>query len=154
MKLVRPMFSMALIFVLLGTALAASAWMSVQVKEASLRSSPTFLSPVVTTLAYADRVQVTETKGDWSRIKASQGNGWLHASALSERHIVLDPGDVSETGASSEDLALAGKGFNKQVEKRYASEKGLDYDWVDRMEQYEVSPGEAREFLIAGQVIQ
>jgi len=47
-------------------------------------------------------------------------------------------------------VALAGKGFNKEVEAQYKDEKQLDYTWVDRMEGYRVSPEQVLAFLQAG----
>ena len=58
------------------SAAAAVAWalgasavpMSVQVRDAPVRETPSFLGKVTATLAYADRVEVMETQGAWSKI--------------------------------------------------------------------------------------
>ena len=122
---------------------AASAdTMSVQVKQTPLRSGPSFLGAVVTQVVYGDAVTVLEERAGWANVQTAAGKrGWVHGSALSEKRIVLrGPGGEVTTGASSDEVALAGKGFNQQVEKKYKKEnRDLDYAAVDRMEKRVVS---------------
>jgi hypothetical protein len=128
--------------------------MSVQVKTGELRLAPSFLGKIVARLYYGDRIYVIEEKGSWRRVGLSAGaaEGWIHASALTPKKIVLQAGakDV-ETAASSDELALAGKGFNQQVESEFrAKNPNLDFTWVDKMETYVVSEEEMKQFLIKG----
>jgi len=136
--------------------LALPAWsqsqrMLVQVKESPLRSSPSFLSTPTATVGYGDRVQVVETRGAWRRVRIVGHTGWLHESALTTRRMVLRAGgEEAEAAATSEELALAGRGFNRDVERAYRQEERLDYHWVDRMEKMRVSEQDKIRFLEEG----
>lgn len=119
--------TMLMMFVLFSlTAFCAYAtgekMMSVQVRQGQIRSTPSFLGRIVVNLSYGDRVQVREEKGSWIRVSVpgSRAGGWIHASALTTKKIVIRAGtkDVS-LAASADELALAGKGFNKQVEQEF-----------------------------------
>ena len=138
--------------------LAAAAWsaaaksMSVTVRETQARATPSFLGGVLAVLAYGDRVEILEEQRDWLRVALPGGKqGWVHRSALTEKRVVLQAGsEAAETGASGDEVALAGKGFNKEVEAQYKAENQLDYTWVDRMEGFEVPPEEVAAFVQAG----
>ena len=129
--------------------------LSVQVRKAEVRSSPSFLGTIVSSLAYADRVTPIEKKGDWTRIsRDGTPLGWVHTQSLSSKKIVLKGGDTQKTGASSDELALAGKGFTEEVEKEYkARNKEIDFAPVDRMEKITVAPEKIPKFLKAGEVV-
>ncbi len=139
------------ILVLLGVYAAAETMMSVQVKETKVRATPTFMGKILATLVYGDRVKVLEEQRGWSKVEAPSGNGWVSSSALSKKRIVLQAGakDV-DSGASSSEVALAGKGFNEQVEDQYKKDTKLDYTWVDRMETFVHLPNELISFLQNG----
>jgi hypothetical protein len=55
--------------------------------------------------------------------------------------------DTSARGTTTREIALAGRGFNEQVEERYSSDKGLDFTTVDEMEQYGQPTGDLAAFL-------
>jgi len=136
------------------TVCAASAnQMSVQVQTGQLRETPSFLGRVVSTVSYADRVTVVGKQGAWSQVQHTDGKtGWIHESALSRERIVLRAGaqDVSRT-ATGEELALAGKGFNSQVEADFRDKnRTIDFTWIDRMETYKVAETEIVRFLREG----
>ncbi len=134
---------------------AASAAMSVQVKNGQIRATPSFLGKVMASLSYGDRVQVLETRNDWMNVTGPGGqSGWVHSSALTRKRIVMSSGSQDvQTGASGDELALASKGFNSDVEADFKSKnKEIDFTWVDRMETYKVSPEEMRQFLKEGGV--
>jgi len=147
-------------FVLLGVLVLslpaeAQKTMSVQVKEAQLRATPSFLGKIVARASYGERVNVAEDRGTWKRVLLPGGKaqGWVHASALTTKRIVLRAGQTDvRTSATQGEIALAGKGFNEQVEAAFQREKKLDYTWIDRMETFRVTPEEMRAFLTAGHV--
>jgi uncharacterized protein YraI len=125
--------------------------MSVTVKEAQARSTPSFLAAIVGVLPYGARVNVVAEQGPWMRVSLpSGGQGWLHSSALTAKRVVLQAGGSVEQSASSSEVALAGKGFNKELEDQYRAEKKIDYTWVDRMEQFRVSPEQVAAFFRDG----
>lgn len=128
--------------------------MSVQVQDGKLRADPSFLGKVVGSVMYGDQVTVVRQQTPWFYVSAKGGtlNGWIHQSALSEKEIVLRAGsaDVSKT-ASQREVALAGKGFNADVEKEFKSRNPkLSFEWVDRMEKFIVSDDDVRRFLREG----
>ena len=129
--------------------------MSVRVKEGQLRGTPSFLGKIIANPSYGDRVEVIQDQGAWKRVTIGGVQGWMHASALTAKTIVLKAGaqDV-RTSATGGEIALAGKGFSEEVEKQYKSlNQNLDYAWVDRMEKFRVSPEQMQAFLKQGDVI-
>jgi hypothetical protein len=145
----------ALFFLLIALAALAAQQLSVQVRETALRQRPSYLGPAAADLAYGTRLDVLETRGPWHHVRTPDGRtGWVHDSALSERTIDLGSGaSDAEVAADSDELALAGKGFNEQVERAYREgNQQVDYTWVDRMSLWHVSSAESRRFLERGQI--
>ncbi len=137
------------------TVWAATERMSVQVRQGQIRRTPSFLGQVVRVLSYGDQVQVMAAQQPWFQVQETSGsNGWMHASALTRKRIVFRrTGDTARTAASSEELALAGKGFNEDVEHQFKSRNpNLSFLWVDRMEKLTISPAEMEAFLTRGGV--
>ena len=139
------------------TAGDAMKMMSVQVKQGEVRATPYFLGKIVATLSYGDRVEVLESKESWFRV-SPQGKGvtgWMHTSALSEKRIVLKAGGKDAmVGASSGELALAGKGFNADVEAEFKSKnRKIDFSWIDRMQAMKVEPDRIAAFLQEGGLV-
>ena len=146
----------SILAVALALAGLASLWaapMSVKVKETQIRATPTYLGKILAIARYGDRLEVLEKQNGWAKVNlpSGKGQGWVNLSALQDKRIALKAGDAAATGgASSGEVALAGKGFNKEVEAQYRDEKQLDYTWIDRMEGYRVSPEQIMAFLQAG----
>lgn len=129
--------------------------MSVQVKNGQLRATPSYLGKLVTTLNYGDRLQVVEQQGEWSKATAPGGQtGWIHRSALTKKKIVMKAGETdAQSAASTEELALAGKGFNADVEADFkAKNQSIDFTWVDKMETFMETPEAMQQFLKDGGV--
>ncbi|HUV06579.1 MAG TPA: SH3 domain-containing protein [Spirochaetia bacterium] len=148
-----PLRVIVILFLLIGLYAAAQEMMSVTVKETQVRSTPSFMGKILANLAYGDRVQIVEKAKSWAKvlIPGGKGDGWVSLSALTEKRVVLKAGsqDVDKT-ASSGEVALAGKGFNADVEAKYKKDKNLDYTWIDRMEQFKIPPDQLVSFLTAG----
>lgn len=130
--------------------------MSIQVKKGTVRAQPSFLGKVVAQLNYGDRVAVQTEKGPWYFIDSPGANpdGWMHSSALSTKKIVLKAGasDV-EQAASSDELTLAGKGFNQQVEKDFKSKNpNVDFARINQMEKMVVSQKQIQVFIEEGKL--
>ena len=128
--------------------------MSVQVKEGAVRSSPSFLARIIATLDYGDQVAVKEEKSSWSKIELSgvYSQGWIHSSALSSKKIILTPGDSDvEQAASDDELTLAGRGFNQEVEQEFKTlNPDVDFTWIDRMEEMVVTQDQIQNFVKTG----
>ncbi|HEX2694803.1 MAG TPA: SH3 domain-containing protein [Acidobacteriota bacterium] len=131
--------------------------MSVQVKQVQVRATPSFLGKVVATLAYGDRVETLEEKDGWIRIvpPGSKAPGWIHSSALTEKRVVLMAGKKeTDVAASTGELALAGRGFNADVEAAFkAGNRDIDFTWIDRMQNMNVPPGKIQAFVQEGKLI-
>jgi len=140
---------------LLGQTLvmAAPTAMSVQVQTSPMRATPSPLGRVVATLKHADRVEIISKQTGWLQVRGPGGQtGWVNESALTKSKIVLKAGaeDVNRA-ASGEELALAGKGFNSDVEADFKSKNSnIDFTWIDRMEKIVVNDQDAVEFLKEG----
>jgi hypothetical protein len=131
--------------------------MSVTVKQTEVRATPGYLGKVLGTLAYGDRVtlldQPANAPKDWVKVLGPDNKlqGWVNRSALTEKKIVLasSSGDVQQAAAGG-DVALAGKGFNSDVEAQYKQDQKLDYTWVDRMQAFSITPQQAASFITQG----
>jgi uncharacterized protein YgiM (DUF1202 family) len=134
---------------------AAAEQMSVQVQNAQLRADASFLGKLTASVPYGTRVTILQARGDWRQVQEPAGKtGWLHQSALTKKTISMKAGgqDVATT-ASGDELALAGKGFNSEIEADFKNKnKDVDFTWIDRMEKYKVTMEEITRFLNEGQV--
>ena len=130
--------------------------LSVQVKEAQIRATPSHLGKIVARAAYGSQVTVQETRGDWKKVSLAGGRsqGWLHNSALTSKKIALKIGQRNVgTSVSQGEIALAGKGFSEEVESQYRkNHKNLDYAWIDKMEAMKVSPEQMEDFISDGRL--
>ncbi len=147
----RRIWPLLLLFVA-TVAWAGAEIMSVQVRSGQLRDKPSFLGKIGAPVSYGDRLTVMETRGAWVRVQGAGTSGWIHSSALTTRKLELKSGsDDLNAGASAGELALAGKGFNDEVETKYrADHPEADFTWIDKMESVTISPEQAIEFLQAG----
>lgn len=149
--MMRTYISMAGAAALLA-GVAAAGPMSVQVKHSPVRGTPSFLGPVVATLAYGERVDAGGEKNGWVEVRTAAGQaGWMHASALTKKALAMSAGATAGTGATSDELSLAGKGFSADVEAKFrADHPTVDFAWVDRMEAMRVDAIRAAAFLRTG----
>jgi hypothetical protein len=138
-------------FFILSGAVCLAATMSVQVKKSPLRATPSFLAKKTGEVHYGDRLEVIKKKNSWTKIKSVDHEGWLHSSALSEKKIELSAGtrDVASTADTSE-VALAGKGFNAEVESEFRKDSDLNYQAVDLIQTYGISDREKIAFIRDG----
>ncbi len=138
------------VLVLAGAAVAAT--MTVQVKQAKVKAKPSQLGKTVGTVAYGEAVEAGPLDRGWIPVTLADGQkGWLHQSALSTQKLALQSGTTDAAVAvSNDEVALAGKGFNEQVEKQLRQAGTLDFTWVDRMATFVVSEDQIRDFLAQG----
>ncbi len=130
--------------------------MSVQVKTTQLRSSPSFLGKPLQALNYGVRLAVVSQKGDWLQVSPAPGmsGGWVHGSALTPKRIEFRAGEQNVSqAATSDELALAGKGFNAQVEAQFkAQNPRLNFAPIDQMETIRISQSEIQAFIQKGRL--
>jgi uncharacterized protein YgiM (DUF1202 family) len=133
----------------------AQRMMVVQVREAQIRSTPSFLGKITARVRYGEKLTVMAEQKGWMKVKKNATaniEGWVHGSTLSTVKVILKSGDQATTGkASNQEVALAGKGFNEKIEGGYATNhQNLDYKWVDKMEQLAPNPEELEKFIVNG----
>jgi hypothetical protein len=136
-------------------AAADSGLLYVSVRESKLRRNPDFLSPVLGSVSYGDALAHSSREGLWYKVKSPDGkNGYLHQSAVTNRRVVLNPdASFQRSNANNNTIVMAGKGFNKEVEKQYAAKsRGVNYKAVDKMEASTVSQAELSSFAKAGKL--
>ncbi|NNM53972.1 MAG: SH3 domain-containing protein [Spirochaetales bacterium] len=122
-----------LIILLVGVSGLFAAPLRVQVQDVALRAKPSYLGTVLTQLPYGSRVQLIQSKGAWTEVTAGDMSGWLPSASVSQAEIEMNIGNEGATTSSNEN-ALAGKGFTEQIEQNYQKERHVDYTWVNRME--------------------
>lgn len=172
------LFASLLSFTLLAAAAAlALEEMRVQVKEAEVRQTPSFLSPIVTKLPYGAQVHVLVQSSGWLNVNAEGVSGFVHESAVSRQVAQLKPGKPLNVGSAGHEIGLVGKevrlptnvrdlleepplkeeipqanqGLPKQLEKLYISAHPYaSFAGIDRMEAYSVSDEQIQAFLQAG----
>ncbi len=127
----------------------------VKVQSTYVRKDPKFYSSPVATLTAGESVTQLSSQDGWFQVRTSQGvEGWIHSSAVQAGKLKVASMDRSlQTAATADEVALAGKGFNRQVEDEYKSRnKDLNFADVDRMLKIKVSPDELRRFLVDGRL--
>ncbi|MGB7296344.1 MAG: SH3 domain-containing protein [Candidatus Aminicenantales bacterium] len=154
MKKPIPLILIGLFLILILTLLAAETLL-VKVQSTSLRSSPKFYASSVQALQAGDKVEKISAQDGWIQVKTAGGTvGWVHSSAvLVPKFDLMASKQGLQTQASSGEIALAGKGFNKQVEESYrAKNKDLSFVWVDKMLQVKISASQVEAFLKKGRL--
>ncbi|MCL1926289.1 MAG: SH3 domain-containing protein [Syntrophorhabdaceae bacterium] len=148
------LFLVLAFFLAFSGIVSAGTMMSVQVKKGDVRATPAFLGKIVSTLEYGDRVEVLERKDAWMRIgpTTKSSSGWIHSSALTDKRITLQAGSKdAQVAASGGELALAGKGFNAEVEAEFkARNRDLDFSAIDRMQATDIPQERIAAFLKEG----
>jgi hypothetical protein len=161
--------------VFVGAVLAAVATVAVKVKQTSLRSDHQFFSPSLATVSFTERLEVLGEAQGWYRVQYGTVTGWVHSSAVSEAGAGRGaaPGALSGVGSAldvlagrapepasaskgytEDEVALAGKGFNRNVEEQYRTRyPRADFSAVDKLERLQADSEEIRQFASAGHLI-
>lgn len=155
MKRRTPLIT-ALSLLALFVTLVLAETLVVKVQSTNLRKTPKFYGAVVQALQAGDKLEkVTSQPDGWIQVKTSGGAvGWIHSSAVAvQKFNLLAVGGDMKTQASASEVALAGKGFNKQVEESYrAKHKEANFAEVDRMLLLKVAAARLEEFMKQGQL--
>ncbi len=140
-----------LILVIVASGLWAGNMMSVKVESTRLMPRPSFGGAPIAQLSYTDQVEVLDDSRGWNQVRTGDGEtGWVHGSALSRKEIVYSSSGNVSSGASSEEVALAGKGFNPEVEAQYKADTDLDFSWVDTIAAWDIQIEDLIGFLEDG----
>lgn len=127
----------------------------VKVQSTSLRKSPKFYAPGVMTLKAGEKLEKLSSQDGWLEVRSSNGTvGWIHSSAIDVQKFKLMATDERlKTQAAAGEVALAGKGFNKQVEESFRARHGeANYVWVDKMLLIKIPISEIEAFMRSGRL--
>ncbi len=128
---------------------------TVQTMTAKLMKTPSYLGATAAKLVRGDQLRFEEARGDWYRGVTPKGvAGWIHRSGVIEKAVALSskPGGGSG-GVTSDEVALAGRGFSKEVVAKYKqTHPSLDYSHVDRIEKLEIDPEAVARFAAEGKL--
>lgn len=141
------------------TAMAAGTpkQVTVTAKEGVVRITADHMAKTVEKVGYGGTLKVRTKSNDWYQVETDSGMvGWIHISATTTQKIKLDRDmAVTDKSASNEEVALAGKGFNKQVEQAYIQsnpEIAAAFKQVDQMEATQVPLAQLSAFIKQGQL--
>ena len=136
-------------------ALVAAETIVVKIQTTQLRRNPQFFSPGFASLKAGDRLEKLSEAAGWMQVRTASGAvGWIHGSAVAppRTQLLAGSGDM-KTQATANEVTLAGKGFNKQIEDSYrARNASISYVWVDRMVQQRVAMAQIEDFLKRGRL--
>lgn len=144
----------ALFMIIVASTSLRAETVTVITKQNAIRTSCRFFSPVNTTVRYNDVLEVVSKEGDWFQVGFKGVKGCIHKSAVQKKSLSLAKLTGSQgKGTSGEEVALAGKGFNPQVEAAYKTKNpGLNFAAVNRVENYGVSDSELMQFIQKGKL--
>jgi len=152
----RPIpMTLSVCLLILIVSLLVAETLTVKVQSTSLRSTPKFYSSAVQTLSAGQKLEKIAAQDGWIQVKTSGGVvGWVHSSAVEVPKFDLMASNKGlKTQASAGEVALAGKGFNKQVEESYrAKHKDVSFAWVDKMLQIKIAAAKIEEFMKKGKL--
>jgi len=153
MKKISLMF--VLILTVAGFAVAQASkggTMYVAVKSVTLKSDTKFFSSAREVLNYGDKVIILQINGKNAEVKSAASSavtGWTAIANLSAKQIVSGNKNV----ASAKEVALAGKGFNQEVENAYKAKGNVNYTDVDKVETQSVKEEDLKKFLEDGRLV-
>lgn len=149
------LFSAAVSLFIIFVTLLLAETLIVKVQSTGLRQDPKFYSPVLLALKVGEKVEKVSSQAGWIQVRTSGGVvGWVHSSAVDvQKFSLLAMDKTMKTQASASEVALAGKGFNKQVEESYRAKHGdINFIWVDRMLQIKIPAAQILEFMKQGKL--
>ncbi|HOE17463.1 MAG TPA: hypothetical protein PLX02_07740 [Syntrophorhabdaceae bacterium] len=127
---------------------------SVVTKENAVREYCRFFAPVVAPVRYKDVLDIVCPQDDWYKVRYKATEGCIHRTAVEKRSASFTGSTLPGRGAGSvseSEAALAGKGFNPQVEASYRKKyPAMKYNLVDRIEHENVSEKEIVSFITGG----
>jgi hypothetical protein len=152
MKMKRFLIAVFLVFFFTGFAAAQvgpGRTMYVNVKTVDLKSATGFFASTRGTLNYGDQVTVVQVDGKYAEVKSDDNSsltGWTALTNLTTRQVVAG----ARTSASVSEVALSGKGFNRENENTYRAQGEINYDRVEKIETLSVNEEELMRFIEEG----
>jgi hypothetical protein len=134
---------------------ATGSTVTVQTLTAKLMKTPSFIGQTSAKLVRGEQLKFVEAQKDWYKVTSAKGaTGWINKSAVVEKAVALNTKPGGGTGgATADEVALAGRGFSKEVEEKYRSEhRDLDFSHVDKIEALDVDTDAVARFAAEGKV--
>lgn len=143
----KTMIRLLLLAAALGGSAALAATVTVLVSETAVRKRPQFFAPSMSTARLGQSFEASGPSEGWFKTDS----GYIHQSAVTAKKVRLNAGESVGGSATAEEVTLAGKGFNAQVEKSYKGKNSeANFSAVDSMERRAVGEGALLDFLRAG----
>jgi len=130
---------------------------AIAVQNQSIYPMPAFYASPVIPVSYGTTATINEIDGEWYRITTSLNQaGWIHRTAVTGAIQTASAGTSASGDVTSDEIMLAGRGFNQDIEATYAGEHpDLDFSLVNSMEtSYTVTPQQLFQFLVDGNLIE
>jgi len=142
------------LLLLAAAALAASAALAatitVLVQQTVVRKRPQFYASAAATAKLGDTFEAEGPTNGWYKVDG----GYVHQSAVTAESVNKSDGAAIGGAATADEVTLAGKGFNSQVEQSYsAQDSAANFAAVDAMERRSVPDAAELEFLRRGGLI-
>lgn len=155
-SLIHTAFAASFVAVLLFVVAAHARTLSVIKETDVIRLDCRFSSQPKAKVKYGNPLEVITQEGDWYKVRYQKITGCIHQSAVEEKQVNIKGVSSSVTGkgytsVSKEEIGLAGKGFNKEVEEAFQERHpDLDFETVDRIEAFRTSDETLRKFIKNG----
>lgn len=149
--------ALVLALALLGPATVWGETLEVIQANQSLYPEPDFSGTPMGAVPEGSRVQVIRQAGDWYKVNYQGMEGWLHRQAFPAPKPASGGGlpgllfgaPVKQT--SSDEVALAGKGFTPEVESGYRQKHPeANFAQVDKVETFKINPAKLDAFIREG----
>lgn len=126
-------------------------------KQGTVKIKADHMSKNVEVVVYGDKLKIVSKENDWFQVTTPSGKtGWIHASATTTKKINIEKDTkVSDKSSGHDEVALAGKGFNKQVEQAYTKDNpsvANAFKQVDQIEARNVPLAQLSAFIKQGQL--
>jgi hypothetical protein len=110
-------------------------------KENAVREYCKFFAPVKAQVKYNDSLEIVSSEGDWFKVRFRAVSGCIHKSAIQKKSTSTGSSFSRKgSGVSDSEAALAGKGFNPQVEASYKqNHPEMKYSLLDSVEKFDAS---------------
>jgi len=151
------LLALGLALVLLWAGAALGETLKVTQPNQSLYPDPDFASSPRAPVPVDSEVTVLRQAGDWYKVDFQGKTGWMHRQAFPRQAParvgglpgLLFGGPVKET--TSDEVALAGKGFTPEVEASYRQKHPeANFAQVDRVETFRVDEAKLQAFIQEG----
>ncbi len=134
----------------LSASVVAATTITVLVQQTTLRKRPQFYAPAAGTAKLGDTFDADGPDAGWYKTDG----GYIHQSAVTAKSVKVSSGGSVGGSASADEVTLAGKGFNSQVEQSYGGKHPeANFAGVDAMEKRSASDDRVLSFMRAGALI-